>query len=109
MAAIQAAVAGVFTHWSLLFTTLFSIVSPDTVAGGTAEAGGETWMPDAPKVSKVRPSTVTLLALTTRPLMPPVETKAVTPAPPTDSMIVGLPTVPASAAGTMFDVPAGTS
>src|SRR5580700_2241405 len=108
MAAVQAAVVGVFTHWSLLLTTLFSIVSPDTVAGATAEVGGETWMPAAPKLSKVRPSTTTLLALTTRPFTPPVETKAVTPAPPTDSMIVGLPTVPDSAAGTVADVPAGT-
>ena len=67
MAAVQGAVAGVVTHWSALLMTLFSIVSPDTVAGGVADCGGDTMIPAAPKLSKVKPLTVTLLALTIRP------------------------------------------
>ena len=102
MAAVQAVVEGVFTHWSALSMTTFSTSAPDTVAGVDAPCGGETRMPAAPVFSMVRLLTVTLLALMARPLMPPAPLMMVLAAvPPLDSMVR-----PVSAVGTVFDDPA---
>src|SRR5579862_2296335 len=102
MAAVHAAVDGVFMHWSALLMTTFSTSAPDTVAGVEAEFGGAIRMPAAPVFSIVRLSTVTLLALIARPLMPPVPLMMVLAAvPPLDSIVS-----PVSAVGTVFDAPA---
>src|ERR1019366_731460 len=104
MAATQPVAEGVSTHWSLLVITLFSISSPDTAAGCVAPEGGDTMMPAAPAFSNVRLSTVTLLAFTIRPLIPPAALMMVLAAvPPFDSMVMPLPTAPD---GTVFDDPA---
>src|SRR5580704_16923339 len=106
MAAVQTAVDGVNSHWSLLLT-LFSIVSPVTAAGATAEDGGEIMMPAAPEFSNVMPFTVTPLAFTTSPFAAAPSTMVLAALPlnaASDSMIR-----PVSAAGTVFDVPVGSA
>src|SRR5580692_10839139 len=104
MAAAQP-VADVFrTHWSLLVTTSFEIVSPVTAAGWVAPDGGDTMIPAAPAFSTVMPVTVTVLACTAMPLMAPAALMMVLAAvPPLDSMIRPLKAAPD---GTVFDDPA---
>ena len=107
MAAVQTAVEGVLTHWSLLLLTTFSIVTPVTAAGAVAEDGGVTKMPAAPELLNVRPFTVTPFAFTVSPFA----------AAPWMMVLAALPLIaasdsmvrPVSASGTVFDVPVGSA